>query len=620
MAVAWQFVRPPDVDDVSHRRLDEAIHFIRACRLAEAVRVADAAIAASPEDRSVTGRAHSFKGEAASIRGALDETMSEYALAIADLELSPLAGSLARARRGRAEAYFNLAMYSSALEESERAAVLVESIDSEPVRRRAELESALCEGLIRIELNQTARAGELWQSATSKVGPGVDPLLVGLHFLLGGLSLVPSREDRGRGYSLLERAAHHFEMHELPYYRARTLETHARRLVGEDVHGAVELAHEASNLFARCGAVLRHTRAQRWLEDVRPRRAAVPEAVRFPAAARSESSCDDVEGIVIAGPSTRGSIELALQAAATGSTVLVTGESGTGKEQIARLIHRRSRRASRPWVAFNCATVPPDMIESILFGHRRGAFTGAHATHEGLVRAANGGTFFLDELGELPLTLQAKLLRFLQDGEILPLGETQPVRVDVRIVAATNRDLERETRAGRFRSDLYHRLNVIRLQVAPLRERRDEIPVLARRLAPVIAGRIGVENAEVTAGAIGPLLAYDWPGNVRELSNVLERCLALFGPRITRASVEASLPTTPAASEFSAAGESDDDARGIGDPDGGIVPLARAMDTFERAYLERALANANGNRSLAARRLEVSLQRLRYRMRRLGMG
>ncbi len=142
------------------------------------------------------------------------------------------------------------------------------------------------------------------------------------------------------------------------------------------------------------------------------------------------------------------------------------------------------------------------MIQSILFGHRRGAFTGALTAHEGLVRAADGGTFFLDELGELPLPLQAKMLRFLQDGEILPLGETQPIRVDVRIVAATNRDLELETRSGRFRCDLYHRLNVIRLPIAPLRERREEFPVLARRLAGAIGDRIGISAAEITAGSM----------------------------------------------------------------------------------------------------------------------
>jgi len=619
MAIAWQFIRPSGTDNIWHRRLDDAIQMIRTCRLGDAVRLADEAIAAAPDDRSVTGRAHSFKGEAASIRGALDETMSEYALAIADLEVSPLAGSLARARRGRAEAYFNLAMYSSALEESERAALLVESIDVEAVRRRAELETALCEGVIRIELNQVARARELWQSSSLMIGQGVDPLLAGLHHLLGGLSLAPSIEDRERGYQMLERAAEHFRLHDLPYYQARTLEAHARRLAGDDVNRAVTLAEEASGTYARCGAVLRHTRAQRWLEDVRPRRSVAAAPLRNRIATPLDAQPDEVDGIVIAGPSTRGSVELALQAAATGSTVLITGESGTGKEQIARLIHHRSRRSNRPWVAFNCATVPPDMIESILFGHRRGAFTGAHATHEGLVRAADGGTFFLDELGELPLTLQAKLLRFLQDGEILPLGDTQPVRVDVRIVAATNRDLERETRAGKFRSDLYHRLNVIRLQIAPLRERRDEIPVLARRLSLTNADRIGIDGVEVTAGAIGPLLGYDWPGNVRELSNVIERSLALFGPRITRESVEASLAANRSPKHLET--PFDDTFRcSAASPESAVVPLARAMDTFERAYIERVIAETNGSRAKAASRLEVSLQRLRYRMRRLGMG
>lgn len=605
MAIAWQFIRPAGADDHWHRRLDEAIHLVRACRLVEAVRLADEAIAASPDDKSVTGRAHSFKGEAASIRGALDETMSEYALAIADLEVSPLAGSLARARRGRAEAYFNLAMYSSALEESDRAAMLVESIDVDAVRRRAELETAICEGLIRIELNQAGRARELWQATALMVGPGVDPLLVGLHSLLGGLSLVPAPEERARGFSLLKRASDHFRLHELPYYRARTLEAHARRLVGDDIEAAVELADDAAGIYARCGAVLRHARAQRWLEDVRPRRPSPSLPARKMAGAATAGASDEVDGIVIAGPSTRGSIDLALQAAATGSTVLITGESGTGKEQIARLIHHRSRRASRPWVAFNCATVPPDMIESILFGHRRGAFTGAHATHEGLVRAADGGTFFLDELGELPLTLQAKLLRFLQDGEILPLGETQPVRVDVRIVAATNRDLERETRAGRFRADLYHRLNVIRLQVAPLRERRDEIPVLARRLAAINAVRIGVDDVEVTAGAIGPLLAYDWPGNVRELSNVIERMVVLARTEVL------SLDDLP-----EAIGNRARHVAGVvlELPEDGV-----SLDDVERELLRLALERHDGNQTRAARFLRITRSALIYRMQKHGL-
>ncbi len=617
MASAWRIVRPASDAGTWHAYLDEAVTLVRACRLDEAVRVADGALAGATGDPSVTGRAHSFKGEVASIRGALDETMSEYALAVADLESTQLAGSLARARRGRAEAYLNLGMYNSALEEATRARTIVESIASDRIRRRAELESALCEGLIRLELNQPAAALDLSRAAGALVDADCDPLLVGLHRMLEGLATFAAPGDWTAGSALVGRAEEHFLAYELPYYRARALEAHARALVSRDLGRAVALAEEAAHVFARAGAALRHARTHRWLEDVRPRSALAPPAAR--AVPRVEPAADEVEGIVLAGPSTRRCVELAVSAAATSSTVLVTGESGTGKEQVARLIHRRSARAGRPWVAFNCAAVPPDMIESILFGHKRGAFTGAHSSHDGLVRAADGGTFFLDELGELPLTLQAKLLRFLQDGEILPLGETHPVRVDVRIVAATNRDLEAETRAGRFRADLYHRLNVIRLQIAPLRDRRDEIPVLARRLAAAIGARVGVPGAEITAGSMGPLLAYHWPGNVRELSNVLERCLALHGPRITREAIEASLAQSRGAGlDADAFGTAFDAAAGDGAD--GVAPLAAAMDAFERAYIERVLHMTGGNRSRAAQRLEVSLQRLRYRMRRLGMG
>jgi two-component system response regulator HydG len=617
MASAWRIPRPASDDTSWHAFLDQAVSLVRACRLDDAVRLADEALAGAPGDPSVTGRAHSFKGEVASIRGALDETMSEYALAISDLEATPLIGSLARARRGRAEAYFNLAMYSSALEEVTRAREMVDSIASDAIRRRAALETALCEGLIRLELNQPTMSSELWRAAGALVDDGCDPLLVGLHDMLGGLAMLALGPDRAAGSALADRAAEHFRAFGLSYYQARALEAHARLLVAADLDRAVALAEEAAHLFARAGAALRHARAHRWLEDVRPRRRPATVEALVP---RVEREVDAVEGILLAGPSTRASVELALAAAATSSTVLITGESGTGKEQIARLIHRRSCRAGRPWVAFNCATVPVEMIESVLFGHRRGAFTGAHSSHDGLVRAADGGTFFLDELGELPLALQAKLLRFLQDGEILPLGETHPVRVDVRIVAATNRDLESDTRNGRFRADLYHRLNVIRLQIAPLRERREEIPVLARCLATVIGQRIGVPGAEITAGSMGPLLAYHWPGNVRELSNVLERCLALGGPRITREAIEASLAQSRGPEAVTTAFDAAYRAATSGESDESIAPLAGAMDAFERAYIERAVEMSGGNRSRAAKRLDVSLQRLRYRMRRLGMG
>jgi DNA-binding NtrC family response regulator len=291
----------------------------------------------------------------------------------------------------------------------------------------------------------------------------------------------------------------------------------------------------------------------------------------------------------------------------------VTGESGTGKDLVARLIHKRSRRSTRPWIPFNCAAVPAELIESILFGHRRGAFSGAVVAHEGILRQAHGGTLFLDEIGDLPLLLQAKLLRFLQDGEILPVGDTKPVHVDVRVVAATNRDLERDAMEGRFREDLFHRLNVLRLEVAPLRDRKDEVPGLAERLAASVAERLEIDDARVTSGAIGQLLEHDWPGNVRELANVLERSIALYGPVVTRESIEAALgPSTRKrpASQAQPASE----ARGPS------TTLDDAMNAFERDFIESAVAATSGNLSRAAATLGVSLQRLRYRMRRLGMG
>jgi anaerobic nitric oxide reductase transcription regulator len=611
MQNAWQ-LRPTPAAGPHHRTLDDAIALIRACRLDDAERLANSILLAGPNETAAAGRAHSFRGEIASIRGDLDETMREYERAIACLESSPLAGSLARARRGRAEALLNLAMYNSALEEAGRARLLVDSIDDERVRRRAELESALCEGLIRVELGQASAARELWVAAGSLVDERTDPLLVGLLELLGGLALTAEPDEAERGLALLDRAARHFGAHGLPYYRARALESHARRVVGTDPALAAALGADAAATYRRAGALLRATRTERWLADARPRHPAVLATPRF----RSRAGTEEVEGIILAGPSTRACAELALCAAASGSTVLITGESGTGKELVARLIHRRSRRADRPWTAFNCATVPADMIESILFGHRRGAFTGAHAAHEGLVRAADRGTFFLDEIGELPLPIQAKLLRFLQEGEVLPLGETRSVPVDVRIVAATNRDLERDTREGRFRADLFHRLNVIRIQVAPLRERREEIPLLARRLAASIGARLGVAEVELTAGTIAPLLTHDWPGNVRELANVLERAIALYGSTLTRDSIEASL----AVSRSSVATPFETTCQGAPALRGETPPLSRALDDFERAYIERVLTETGGNCSQAARRLDVSLQRLRYRMRRLGMG
>ncbi|MBJ6760232.1 sigma 54-interacting transcriptional regulator [Myxococcaceae bacterium JPH2] len=210
------------------------------------------------------------------------------------------------------------------------------------------------------------------------------------------------------------------------------------------------------------------------------------------------------------------------------ATVIVTGESGSGKELVARALHTLSTRADHPYVAFNCAAVPRDLFEGQLFGHRRGAYTGAATDHPGVIRAAHGGTLFLDEIGELPLDVQPKLLRFLENGEVFPLGETRPTHVDVRVVAATHRDLGQLVREGRFREDLYYRLQVVPVRVPPLRERREDIIALARHFVRHLTPE-GSEAPQLGPDALAALVAHPWPGNVRELRNVIERSMA-FGP------------------------------------------------------------------------------------------
>ncbi|XXF77584.1 sigma-54 dependent transcriptional regulator [Myxococcaceae bacterium GXIMD 01537] len=213
---------------------------------------------------------------------------------------------------------------------------------------------------------------------------------------------------------------------------------------------------------------------------------------------------------------------------ASRATVIVSGESGSGKEVVARALHTLSARAARPYVAFNCAAVPRELFEGQLFGYRRGAFTGAANDSPGVIRAAHGGTLFLDEVGELPLEVQPKLLRFLENGEVFPLGETRPAQVDVRVIAATHRDLGQLVREGRFREDLYYRLHVVPMRVPPLRDRRDDIPALARHFIRQLTPE-GTEPPHLGPDALAALMAHPWPGNVRELRNVLERSLA-FGP------------------------------------------------------------------------------------------
>ncbi|AKI99919.1 sigma-54-dependent transcriptional regulator [Archangium gephyra] len=242
---------------------------------------------------------------------------------------------------------------------------------------------------------------------------------------------------------------------------------------------------------------------------------------------REPESTPEVPGFIAASPAMRKLKTELAGLSGSRATVIVTGESGSGKEVVARALHQLSARAERPYVAFNCAAVPRELFEGQLFGHRRGAYTGAATDHPGVIRTAHGGTLFLDEIGELPLEVQPKLLRFLENGEIFPLGETRPAQVDVRVIAATHRDLGQLVREGRFREDLYYRLQVVPVHVPPLRERREDIIALARHFVNQLSPE-GKEPPQLGPDALAALVAHPWPGNVRELRNVIERSLA-FG-------------------------------------------------------------------------------------------
>jgi len=283
-------------------------------------------------------------------------------------------------------------------------------------------------------------------------------------------------------------------------------------------------------------------------------------------------------------------------------TVLVTGESGTGKERVAEAIVRASGRADRPFVRFNCAALSPELAEAELFGHARGAFTGAVRARPGLFGEADGGTILLDEVGELAPPAQAKLLRVLQEGEVRPVGEERTRTVDVRVIAATNCDLEERVRADAFREDLFYRLNVVHLRIPPLRERPADVPVLARHFLARFADRFGVSPLHVPPALFDRLAAHPWPGNVRELENALEGLVALSPPEGLDLSL---LPGGSAATAAEAHGP---------------MSLKQRVEAYERGLVVDALRAARGNRSEAARRLGVSRVTLHDKLRKYGLG
>ena len=239
---------------------------------------------------------------------------------------------------------------------------------------------------------------------------------------------------------------------------------------------------------------------------------------------------EESSSILFRNPAMRETLRLADQVAASEASVLICGESGTGKELFARYLHRRSRRADRPMVSVNCAAIPENLLESELFGHKKGSFTGATEDKKGLFELADGGTLFLDEIGEMPLSLQAKILRVLQEGEVRPVGSGVTRQVDVRIVTATNRNLEAEVSAGRFRQDLYYRLQVFPVRIPPLRERRDDIPLLGGHFLKRYSHELGKQVAGFSQQTMELMMAYEWPGNVRELENEVQRLVIQSDP------------------------------------------------------------------------------------------
>ena len=292
--------------------------------------------------------------------------------------------------------------------------------------------------------------------------------------------------------------------------------------------------------------------------------------------------------------------------------VLITGESGTGKDLIARAIHVGSPRSAAMFLPYNCTTTQRDLADSQLFGHRRGSFTGAITDQQGLIRTAAGGTLFLDEIGDLPLDIQPKLLRFLEQGEVMPVGETRPQAVDVRVLAATNADLEQRVQEGKFREDLYYRLSVIRIHVPPLRERREEIPHLSTYFLREASERLGKPDVHLSSVTLDLFDRYWWPGNVRQLRNEVQRAVAMSPPGGTIEPDHLSpdltaLPSTGVASTRTA-------TRVLG-----ARNLAAAVEDVEREVIGSALRKTSGNISETARVLGLTRRGLYLKMRRLGL-
>jgi two-component system, NtrC family, response regulator PilR len=353
-------------------------------------------------------------------------------------------------------------------------------------------------------------------------------------------------------------------------------------------------------------------KGDRLLDELRPAVKQIAENQRLKSEAgelrRQLRRLTGFDHIIGASPRMRSLFELIETIAPQSSRVLITGESGTGKELVARAIHENSARAKAPFVTINCGAFPETLLESELFGYLRGAFTGANENRRGLFQAADGGTLFMDEIGNMSLAMQVKLYRVLQEGKVRPLGSTEESAVDVRVIAATNKDLEKEIAEERFREDLYYRLSVIPIHLPPLRERREDIPLLARAFLERYAKSMNKPIDSIEPEAMRRLEVYDWPGNVRELENTVERSVAMeTGKRITLEGLPERI--TNFYQRYQSNGHPEPRASVI--PDGGR-DLEKHISATERAYLLAALERAGGVRVRAAEMLKMTYRSFRH--------
>ena len=382
-------------------------------------------------------------------------------------------------------------------------------------------------------------------------------------------------------------------------------------------HGSVESAVEAVKLGAF--DYLEKPFEQEQIRQV------VAKALNTYALARRDARPEEPSGhgrfrLVGQSPAIRTIYGVVEKVANTPSTVLISGESGTGKELIARALHENSSRHAGPFIKINCAAIPKTLMESELFGYDKGAFTGAVGAKPGRFELAHGGTLFLDEIGEIPIEMQVKLLRVLQESEFERVGGIKTIKVDVRLVTATNRDLLAEVGAGAFREDLFYRLNVVPIHIPPLRERREDIPLLADHFIAKFNDRLKKEIAAITPEAIERLVAYQWPGNIRELENLMERTVLFCeGPEIRVSDLPPEVAGAPAPQPSSAAAHAAGEEPPRAAPESLKEAVRAETERVERELIQRALDATGGNVTQAARKLKISRKSLQTKMKELGL-